>query len=83
MAIRKEEEKKVGMKVTDNMDGESRANDKLDSMMAKSNVKDAKYEIYKRALVQDRVKEIFPKESIHSLRKMYDRYMKESGGKLK
>ena len=38
MAIRKEEEKKVGMKVTDNMDGESRANDKLDSMMAKSNV---------------------------------------------
>jgi len=83
MAIRKEEEKKVGMKVTDNMDGESRANDKLDSMMAKSNVKDAKYEIYKRALVQDRVKEIFPKESIHSLRKMYDRYMKESGGRLK
>ena len=83
MAIRKEEEKKVGMKITDNMDGESRANDKLDSMMAKSNVKDAKYEIYKRALVQDRVKEIFPKESIHSLRKMYDKYMKESGGKLK
>ena len=29
MAIRKEEEKKVGMKVTDNMDGERRANDKL------------------------------------------------------
>jgi len=83
MAIRKEEEKKVGMKVTDNMDGESRANDKLDSMMAKSNVKDAKYEIYKRALVEDRVKEIFPKESIRSLRKMYDRYMKESGGRLK
>jgi len=83
MAIRKEEEKKVGMKITDNMDGESRANDKLDSMMAKSNVKDAKYEIYKRALVEDRVKEIFPKESIRSLRKMYDRYMKESGGRLK
>jgi len=83
MAIRKEEEKKVGMKVTDNMDGENRANDKLDSMMAKSNVKDAKYEIYKRALVEDRVKEIFPKESIRSLRKMYDRYMKESGGRLK
>ena len=83
MAIRKEEEKKVVMKVTDNMDGENRANDKLDSMMAKSNVKDAKYEIYKRALVEDRVKEIFPKESIRSLRKMYDRYMKESGGRLK
>ena len=29
MAIRKEEEKKVGMKVTDNMDGEKKANDKL------------------------------------------------------
>ena len=83
MAIRKEEEKKVGMKVTDNMDGENRANDKLDSMMAKSNVKDAKYEIYKKALREDRVKEIFPKESIRSLRKMYDRYMKESGGRLK
>ena len=83
MAIRKEEEKKVGMKVTDNMDGESRANDKLDSMMAKSNVKDAKYEIYKRALLEDRVKDIFPKESIQSLRKMFDRYMKETGGRLK
>ena len=30
MAIRKEEEKKVGMKVTDNMDGEEKANEKLD-----------------------------------------------------
>ena len=29
MAIRKEEEKKVGMKVTDNMDGEKRANEKI------------------------------------------------------
>ena len=29
MAIRKEEEKKVGMKVTDNMDGEKKANEKL------------------------------------------------------
>ena len=35
MAIRKEEQKKVGMKVTNNMDGESRANDKLNSMMVK------------------------------------------------
>ena len=38
MAIRKEEEKKVGMKVTDNMDGEARANDKLNM----ANVKDIK-----------------------------------------
>jgi len=70
-------------KTGDNMDGEKRANDKLDSMMAKSNVKDAKYEIYKRALREDRVKEIFPKESIQSLRKMFDRYMKETGGRIK
>ena len=33
MAIRKEEEKKVGMKITDNMDGEERANDKLNARM--------------------------------------------------
>ena len=67
----------------DNMNGEKRANEKLDSMMAKSNVKDAKYEIYKKALREDRVKDIFPKESIQSLRKMFDRYMKETGGRLK
>ena len=86
MAIERENkpvEEKNGMKITDNMDGEKLANDKLDSMMAKSNVKDAKYQIYKRALREDRVKEIFPKESIQSLRKMYDRYMKETGGRLK
>ena len=29
MAIRKEEEIKVGMKITDNMDGEKKANEKL------------------------------------------------------
>ena len=34
MAIRKEEEKKVGMKVTDNMDGEKKANEKLDMQTA-------------------------------------------------
>ena len=31
MAIRKEEEKKVGMKITDNMDGEKKANEKLEA----------------------------------------------------
>ena len=31
MAIRKEEEKKVGMKITDNMDGEKRADEKLEA----------------------------------------------------
>ena len=34
MAIRKEEEKKVGMKVTDNMDGEKKANEKLEMQTA-------------------------------------------------
>ena len=34
MAIRKEEEKKVGMKVTDNMDGEKRADEKLEMKSA-------------------------------------------------
>ena len=29
MAIREKEEKKVGMKITDNMDGEEKANEKL------------------------------------------------------
>ena len=31
MAIRKEEEKKVGMKITDNMDGETLADEKLEA----------------------------------------------------
>tara|TARA_B100000900_G_scaffold391726_1_gene386589 strand:+ start:54 stop:314 length:261 start_codon:yes stop_codon:yes gene_type:complete len=85
MAIRKtEEKKKNGMKVTDNMDGEKKANDKL---MAKyepgTSVVDFRYERYKKALKDDNVKEIFPDESIFELRKMYDRFMKESGGRLK
>ena len=84
MAIRKkEEEKKNGMKVTDNMDGEKKANDKL---MAKyepgSSVLDFKYERYKKALREDNVKEIFPDEDIFELRRMYDMYMKETGGKI-
>ena len=39
MAIRKEEEKKVGMKVTDNMDGEKKANDKLNMQTADYQIK--------------------------------------------
>ena len=34
MAIRKEEEIKVGMKITDNMDGEKKANEKLNMQTA-------------------------------------------------
>ena len=83
MAIRgKEEEKKNGMEITDNMDGEKKADNKL---MAKyeagSNVSDIKYEIYKKAFREDRVKDIFPNEPIRNIRDMYDRLMKETGGK--
>ena len=35
MAIRKEEEKKNNMKITDNMDGEKKANEKLDMASVK------------------------------------------------
>ena len=82
MAIRKEEEKKVGMKVTDNMDGEKRADKKLQARYEPgSNISDFKYERYKKAIRDDNVKEIFPDESIFELRKMFDRMMKETGGK--
>ena len=85
MAIRgKEEEKKNGMKITDNMDGEKKADNKL---MAKyepgSNVSDIKYEIYKKALREDRVKDIFPNEPQKILMEMYNRFMKETGGKIR
>ena len=75
-------EKKNGMKVTDNMDGEKKANEKL---MAKyeqgSNISDFKYERYKKAVRDDNVKEVFPDESIFELRKMFDRMMEETGGR--
>ena len=88
MAIKKDSdkvaEKKNGMKVTDNMDGEKKANEKL---MAKyepgSNISDFKYERYKKALREDRVKDIFPNEPQKVLMEMYNRFMKESGGKIR
>ena len=84
MAIRgKEEEKKNGMKITDNMDGEKKANEKL---MARyepgSNISDFKYERYKKAIRDDNVKEVFPDESIFELRKMFERMMEETGGRI-
>ena len=81
MAIRgKEEEKKNGMKITDNMDGESKADKKLQAKYEPgSNISDFKYERYKKAIRDDNVKEIFPDESIFELRKMFDRMMKETG----
>ena len=85
MAIRgKEEEKKNGMKITDNMDGESKADKKLQAKYEPgSNISDFKYERYKKAVRDDNVKEIFPNEPIKVLREMYDRFMKESGGRIK
>ena len=81
MAIRKEEEKKIGMKITDNMDGEKRADEKLQAKYEPGVFDLVKYNKYKKALEQDRVKEVFPDESIFELRRMYDMYMKETGGK--
>jgi len=82
MAIRKEEEKKNGMKITDNMDGEKKANEKLQAKYEPGVFDLAKYNKYKRALEQDKVQEVFPDESIFELRRMFDMYMKETGGKI-
>ena len=82
MAIRKEEEKKIGMKITDNMDGEKRADEKLQAKYEPGVFDLAKYNKYKRALEQDKVQEVFPDESIFELRRMFDMYMKETGGKI-
>ena len=82
MAIKKEEEKKNGMKVTDNMDGEKKANNKLMAKYEPGVFSLTKYNKYKKALREDNVKEIFPDEDIFELRRMYDMYMKETGGKI-
>ena len=82
MAIRKEEEKKNGMKITDNMDGEKKANNKLMAKYEPGVFSLTKYNKYKKALREDNVKEIFPDEDIFELRRMYDMYMKETGGKI-
>ena len=82
MAIRKEEEKKNGMKVTDNMDGDKKANEKLMAKYEPGVFDLVKYNKYKQALEDDNVIEIFPDESQFELMRMYNRYMKETGGKI-
>ena len=84
MAIRDkfEEEEKNGMKVVTNMNGEKRADKKLQAKYEPGVFDLVKYNKYKKALEQDRVKEVFPDESIFELRRMYDMYMKETGGKI-
>ena len=86
MAIKEErkfeENKKNGMKVTDNMDGEKKANEKLQAKYEPGVFDLVKYNKYKKALQQDKVQEVFPDESIFELRRMFDMYMKETGGKI-
>ena len=82
MAIRKKEEKKNNMKITDNMDGEKKANEKLQAKYEPGVFDLVKYNKYKKALQQDKVQEVFPDESIFELRRMFDMYMKETGGKI-
>jgi len=83
MAIReKEEKKKNGMKVTDNMDGEKKADEKLQAKYEPGVFDLSKYNKYKKALEEDNVKEVFPDESMFELRRMFDMYMKETGGKI-
>ena len=82
MAIRKEEEKKNNVKITDNMDGEKKANEKLQAKYEPGVFDLVKYNKYKKALQQDKVQEFFPDESIFELRRMFDMYMKETGGKI-
>ena len=71
MAIRKEEEKKIGMKITDNMDGEKKANNKLMAKYEPGKVFSmSKYREYLQAVKEDKVKEVFPDESIFELERM-------------
>ena len=84
MAIRDkfEEQEKNGMKVVTNMNGEKRADKKLQAKYEPGIFDLAKYNKYKKALQQDKVQEVFPDESIFELRRMFDMYMKETGGKI-
>ena len=77
-----EEEKKNGMNIVTNMNGEIRADKKLMAKYEPGVFDLAKYNKYKKALEEDNVKEIFPDESIFELRRMHDMYLKETGGKI-
>jgi len=83
MAIRgKDEETKNGMKIVDNLDGEKKADEKLQAKYEPGVFSITKYNKYKKALEEDNVKEVFPDESMFELRRMFDMYMKETGGKI-
>ena len=70
-----EEEKKNGMNIVTNMNGEIRADKKLMAKYEPGVFDLAKYNKYKKALEEDNVKEIFPDESIFELRRMHDMYV--------
>ena len=83
MAIRgKDEEIKNGMKIVDNLDGDKKADEKLQAKYEPGVFSLSKYNKYKKALEEDNVKEVFPDESMFELRRMFDMYMKETGGKI-
>ena len=69
-------------KTGDNMDGEKRADKKLMAKYEPGVFDLVKYNKYKKALEEDKVQEVFPDESIFELRRMFDMYMKETGGKI-
>ena len=80
MAIRKEEEKKVGMKITDNMDGEKKANEKLNMQTADLSDKMSIPQINKYISAYqagDPVKDLIPpgltKPEIEQLQKLADK----------
>ena len=83
MAIRgKDEETKNGMKIVDNLDGDKKADEKLQAKYEPGVFSLSKYNKYKKALEEDNVKEVFPDESMFELRRMFDMYMKETGGRI-
>ena len=80
MAIRKEEEIKVGMKITDNMDGEKKANEKLNMQTAELSDKMSIPQINKYISAYqagDPVKDLIPpgltKPEIEQLQKLADK----------
>ena len=82
MAIREKEEKKVGMKITDNLDGDKKADEKLQAKYEPGKVFSmSKYKKYLKAVEDDNVLEVFPDESIFELermRKIYEAQNKDS-----
>jgi|TARA_R100000664_G_scaffold31864_1_gene45972 hypothetical protein len=84
MSIKEERkiEKKNGMDVIDNItsNGKNR-NMKMAKYEPGGNVRDIKYEIYKKALKEDRIKDIFPDEPMKNLMEMFERYLEETGQK--